>query len=69
MVHDQFKAIFHLAAQITETVKGDEGSGQLAAERELLGKALEDVQGIIGVLRPVGHGLAERPARDLQGRA
>jgi hypothetical protein len=50
MVKDQFKAIFHLAAQITETVKGDEGSGQLAAERELLGKALEDVQGIVGVL-------------------
>jgi alkylation response protein AidB-like acyl-CoA dehydrogenase len=50
MVRDQFKSIFHLAAQITETVKGDEGSGQLAAERELLGKALEDVQGIVGVL-------------------
>jgi Acetyl-CoA dehydrogenase C-terminal like/Acyl-CoA dehydrogenase, C-terminal domain len=50
MVKDQFKSIFHLAAQITETVKGDEGSGQLAAERELLGKALEDVQGIVGIL-------------------
>ena len=50
MVKDQFKAIFHLAAQITETVKGDEGSGRLAAERELLGKALEDVQGIVGVM-------------------
>jgi alkylation response protein AidB-like acyl-CoA dehydrogenase len=50
MVKDQFKAIFNLAAQITETVKGDEGSGHLAAERELLGKALEDVQGIVGVL-------------------
>jgi alkylation response protein AidB-like acyl-CoA dehydrogenase len=50
MVKDQFKAIFHLAAQITETVKADEGSGKLAAERELLGKALEDVQGIVGVL-------------------
>jgi hypothetical protein len=50
MVKDQFKAIFNLAAHITETVKGDEGSGQLAAERELLGKALEDVQAIVGVL-------------------
>jgi alkylation response protein AidB-like acyl-CoA dehydrogenase len=50
MVKDQFAAIFHLAAQITETVKADEGSGQLAAERELLGKALDDVQGIVGVL-------------------
>jgi alkylation response protein AidB-like acyl-CoA dehydrogenase len=50
MVRDQFRAIANLGAQITETVKGDEGSGQLAAERELLGKALEDVQGIIGVM-------------------
>ena len=50
MVKDQFKAVFHLAAQITETVKGDEGSGQLSAERELLGKALEDVQAMIGAM-------------------
>ena len=50
MVKDQFQAIFHLAAQITETVKGDEGTGQLAAERELLGKALDDVQGMVGVM-------------------
>ena len=50
MVRDQFKAVSHLAAEITETVKGDEGSGQLLAERELLGKALEDVQGLIGVM-------------------
>ena len=50
MVKDQFKAVFYLAAQITETVKGDEGSGQLSTERELLGKALEDVQGMIGAM-------------------
>ncbi|MBU6311351.1 MAG: acyl-CoA dehydrogenase C-terminal domain-containing protein [Actinomycetales bacterium] len=50
MVRDQFKAIFFLAAQITETVKGDSGNGLLAAERELLGKALEDVQGMIAAL-------------------
>ena len=50
MVKDQFKAVFYLGSQITETVKGDEGSGQLATERELLGKALEDVQAIIGKL-------------------
>jgi hypothetical protein len=50
MVRDQFKAIFYIAAQITETVKGDDGDGRLAAERVLLGKALEDVQGIIGSL-------------------
>ena len=50
MVKDQFKAIFYLAAQITETVKGEDGAGQLAAERELLGKALEEVQGIIAAM-------------------
>ena len=50
IVRDQFKAIFFLGAQITETVKGDVGNGVLANERELLGKALEDVQGIIATL-------------------
>lgn len=50
MVRDQFKAIMYLAGQITETVKGDDGQGQLATERELLGKALEDVQGIVGLM-------------------
>lgn len=50
MVRDQFKAISYLAAQITETVKGDEGSGALATERELLGQALENVQGILGAM-------------------
>ena len=50
MVRDQFKAIYFLGAQITETVKGDAGNGVLANERELLGKALEDVQGIIATL-------------------
>ena len=50
IVRDQFRSIFTLAGQITETVKADEGSGQLATERELLGKALEDVQGMLGVM-------------------
>jgi len=50
MVKDQFKSISYLAQQITETVKGDEGSGQLSIERELLGQALENVQGILGVM-------------------
>ncbi|MEY4136756.1 MAG: hypothetical protein RL205_884 [Actinomycetota bacterium] len=50
MVKDQFKALFFIATQITETVKGDDGSGKFAVERELLGKALEDVQAIVGVM-------------------
>ena len=50
MVRDQFKAVFHLAGQITETVKGGADGDQLSAERELLGTALEDVQETIGKL-------------------
>ncbi|MCU0299124.1 MAG: acyl-CoA dehydrogenase, partial [Candidatus Nanopelagicales bacterium] len=50
MVRDQFQAITKVAAEITETVKNTGDGDQLAAERELLGKALEDVQGIIGSL-------------------
>ncbi|CAB4953132.1 MAG: acyl-CoA dehydrogenase [Actinobacteria bacterium] len=50
MIRDQFKAVFTLAAEITETVKGDGGGGQLSVERELLGKGLEEVQAMIGKL-------------------
>ena len=50
MVRDQFRAIMAVAGQITETVKADDGSGALVAERELVGKALEDVQAMVGVM-------------------
>ncbi|MFI0432439.1 MAG: acyl-CoA dehydrogenase [Candidatus Nanopelagicales bacterium] len=50
MIRDQFKAVSQLASEITETVKGDTGNGQLLGARELLGKALEDVQGMLGAL-------------------
>jgi len=50
MVRDQFQAISYLGGQIQEFAKGDAGNGALAVERELLGKALEDVQAIIGTL-------------------
>jgi alkylation response protein AidB-like acyl-CoA dehydrogenase len=49
MVRDQFKAVMHLGAEIAEFVKGDEG-GSLTHERELLGRALEDSQAVIGVM-------------------
>jgi alkylation response protein AidB-like acyl-CoA dehydrogenase len=62
MVRDQFRAITFLASQITETVKGDEGNGQLATERELLGKALEDVQGIVGVMGQWAMAAQQNPA-------
>ena len=50
MVKDQFTAVQWLAAQITETVKSDDGSGAFVREHELLGAALDDVQGIIGAM-------------------
>ncbi|MDH3958274.1 MAG: acyl-CoA dehydrogenase, partial [Actinomycetota bacterium] len=49
MVRDQFKAVMYLGAEVAEFVKGDEG-GSLTHERELLGKALDDTQAVIGVL-------------------
>ncbi|MCF8539810.1 MAG: acyl-CoA dehydrogenase [Candidatus Nanopelagicales bacterium] len=61
MVRDQFKAISYLAQQITETVKGDEGSGQLSVERELLGQALENVQGILGAMGTWAMASQENP--------
>ena len=50
MVRDQFQAVTQLASEITETVKATSDSDQIAAERELLGEALENVQGMIGTL-------------------
>ncbi len=47
IVRDQGAALGQLGAQIHEFAKGDSGNGTLTGERELLGQALEDVQGII----------------------
>jgi alkylation response protein AidB-like acyl-CoA dehydrogenase len=46
IVRDKGQALGHLAGQIQEFAKG--GSGDLGAERELLGKALDDVQAVVG---------------------
>jgi len=48
IVRDKGQALGRLTAQIQEFSKGDAGNGELAASRELLGQALEDVQGIVG---------------------
>jgi hypothetical protein len=49
LVRDQFTAIMYLGGQVSEFVKGDPG-GVLTHERELLGRAQEDVQSVIGLL-------------------
>ncbi len=50
MVRDQFHALTRLGGEIQDFAKGDAGNGTLVHEREMLGKALEDVQAIVGAL-------------------
>ena len=50
IVRDKGQALTKLMTEIQEFAKGDEGNGSLRAERELLAKALEDVQGIVGTM-------------------
>jgi alkylation response protein AidB-like acyl-CoA dehydrogenase len=59
IVRDKGQALTHVAAQIQDFAKGDAGNGALARERELLGRALEDVQGIVGYM--VGQLTASDP--------
>ncbi|MGH8893935.1 MAG: acyl-CoA dehydrogenase, partial [Actinomycetes bacterium] len=48
IVRDKGQALTKLMTDIQEFAKGDEGNGALQAERDLLGTALTDVQGIVG---------------------
>jgi alkylation response protein AidB-like acyl-CoA dehydrogenase len=50
IVRDKGQALTKLFAEIQEFVSGPAGGTGLSAERELLGKALEDVQAIVGVM-------------------
>ncbi|HYY10745.1 MAG TPA: acyl-CoA dehydrogenase [Kineosporiaceae bacterium] len=50
IVRDRGQALASLSTQIADFAKADAGDGRLAAERELLGKALDDVQGIVGTM-------------------
>jgi hypothetical protein len=54
IARDQGATLMRLGQDILETIKG--GSEDLEIERELLGKALDDVQAHVGVL--VGHSMA-----------
>jgi alkylation response protein AidB-like acyl-CoA dehydrogenase len=44
IIRDQGVALGHVAGQIGEFIKNESGNGRLKTERELLAKALEDVQ-------------------------
>ncbi len=50
IVRDKGQALSKLMGDMTEFAKGDAGNGKLAAERALLGTALEDVQGLVGTM-------------------
>ncbi len=54
IARDQGATLSRLAGEIVELVKG--GSEAFEPERQLLGKALEDVQAMVGIL--VGHAMA-----------
>ncbi len=50
IVRDKGQALTKLMTDVQEFAKGDAGNGALAAEREILGRALEDVQGMVGAM-------------------
>jgi alkylation response protein AidB-like acyl-CoA dehydrogenase len=51
IVRDKGAALTHIASQISEVVKGGDGTpNSMQRERELLGQGLEDVQGILGFM-------------------
>jgi len=63
IVRDKGQAIGHIAMQIQDFAKDlGRGGGALDVERELLGKALEDVQGILGFM--VGELMRSDPRQD-----
>jgi alkylation response protein AidB-like acyl-CoA dehydrogenase len=50
IVKDQAQALGHLAGEIEKFIGSEAGNGRLKVERELLAKALEDGQAIVGTL-------------------
>ncbi len=50
IIRDKGVALAHVAGEIGEFIKNESGNGRLKSERELLAKALEDVQGMAASL-------------------
>ena len=50
IVRDKGQALTKLLTDVQEFAKGDSGGDTLSVERDLLAKALEDVQGIVGAM-------------------
>jgi alkylation response protein AidB-like acyl-CoA dehydrogenase len=62
IIKDKAQALAHLAMQIQEFAKAEDSSAFLHTERELLGKGLEDVQGILGFM--VGELMKSDPRQE-----
>jgi alkylation response protein AidB-like acyl-CoA dehydrogenase len=62
IIKDKAQALAHIAMQVQELAKADDGTAFLRTERELLGKGLEDVQGILGFM--VGELMKSDPRTD-----
>jgi alkylation response protein AidB-like acyl-CoA dehydrogenase len=50
IVKDQAKALGFLAGEIEQFLASEAGNGRLKVERDLLAKALEDAQGLVGLM-------------------
>ncbi|MCO5997551.1 acyl-CoA dehydrogenase [Actinoallomurus rhizosphaericola] len=61
ILRDNGEALQYLAGQIKEFAESEAGNGRLKKERELLGKALEDAQGILNPMIGWALGSMERP--------
>jgi alkylation response protein AidB-like acyl-CoA dehydrogenase len=61
ILRDNGEALTHLAGQIKEFAESDAGNGRLKQERALLGKALEDAQGIVTPMVGWALGSMEKP--------
>jgi hypothetical protein len=62
IVRDKGRALTHIATQIAEFVKSGDGDEVLSVERDLLARALDDVQGIVGFM--VGALMSANPQAD-----
>ena len=62
IIRDKGQALGHISAQIKDLVKAGDGTDFLHTERELLGKGLEDVEGIVGYM--VGELMKSDPSQE-----
>ncbi|MGD9985825.1 acyl-CoA dehydrogenase [Pseudonocardia sp.] len=62
IVRDNGQALMHVAGEIQTFLAADSGNGRLKEERELLTRALGDVQGMLGALTAQLQGAAQDPA-------